>query len=109
MDNSFESVDRLMEFGMSLAVAQQMTATVNQAIAGMYTAGAGIPIKKTEKEYFAVIDGLQIGPVTAKETEKLVKNGSITEDTLMWSHGMSKWSQARFIPEILKYIMLNKK
>lgn len=109
MDNSFESVDRLMEFGMSLAVAQQMTATVNQAIAGMHTAGADTPIKRTEKEYYAIVDGLQIGPVTAKETEQLIKNGSITENTLMWSLGMDKWSQARFIPEILKYIMLNKK
>lgn len=29
-DNSFSSIDRLMEFGMSMGIAQQMINTMNQ-------------------------------------------------------------------------------
>lgn len=35
INNSFDSIDRLMEFGMGLAVAQQMIATMNHTMREM--------------------------------------------------------------------------
>lgn len=38
-DNSFNSIDRLLEFGMSMAVANQMINTMNYAMSNMNIAG----------------------------------------------------------------------
>ncbi|HIZ87415.1 MAG TPA: DUF4339 domain-containing protein [Candidatus Coprenecus pullistercoris] len=108
MDNSFNSLDRLLEFGMSMAVAQQMIATMNHVIDNMQTPGSGAPVIKTESQYYAIVDNVQIGPITEPEVNTLVSSYKIKEDTLMWKPGMSGWTQAKLIPEIMKLIILNK-
>ena len=70
MENDFSSIERLMEFGLSMAVAQQMTATMNHAIANMSTPGAGIPIHN-QVEYFVIVDGTQAGPLSESELKQL--------------------------------------
>ena len=40
-NNSFSTIDRLVEFGMGLAVAQQMVNTMNHCIGNMQIAGTG--------------------------------------------------------------------
>ena len=41
MDNNFNSIERLMEFGMGMAVAQQMVNTMNYAMTNMNVPGVG--------------------------------------------------------------------
>ena len=41
MDNNFNSIDRLVEFGMGMAVAQQMVNTMNYAMSNMKVPGVG--------------------------------------------------------------------
>lgn len=76
-----------MEFGMSMAVAQQMMNTMNNAMANMHAAGAEMPVKKTAAQYYAVVNGSQVGPMSEDEVAKIVGAGSIGEDTLMWKTG----------------------
>lgn len=108
MENSFDSIDRLMEFGMSMAVAQQMMNTMNNAMANMHVAGAGTPVMKTVAQYYAVINGGQVGPMTEAEVMKMVEADSICEDTQMWKTGAAAWVQAKQLPEINKIFMLRK-
>ena len=50
--NSFFSIDRLVEFGMSLAVAQQMTQMMNQTMQSMYVPGAMNPMQPPVRKRF---------------------------------------------------------
>ncbi len=97
-----------MEFGMSMAVAQQMMNTMNNAMANMHAAGAEMPVKKTAAQYYAVVNGSQVGPMSEDEVAKIVGAGSIGEDTLMWKTGAAAWTQAKQLPEINKIFMLRK-
>jgi len=51
-------------------------------------------------EWHYAKDGQKVGPVSAKELEKLVTTGEISAETLVWTSGMENWhplSQTPFI------------
>ena len=48
-DNSFNSIDRLVEFGLGVAVANQMIATMNACIGGMRVPGGDNPMMARRK------------------------------------------------------------
>lgn len=109
MYNSFDSIDRLMEFGLSMAVATQMVNTMNNVMSDMTFAGQNSSINNLSKqeEYYIVFDGKMCGPMSENELITLVKNGSITKDTLCWYAQLTGWRCAKEIPQILKLILLN--
>lgn len=106
MNNDFSSIERLMEFGMSLAVAQQMIATMNHAMGNMNVPGAGAPIAQ-QREYFVVVDGAQAGPLSEAELHQLIDSGRIQEDTLVWHRGLTTWKRISDVPEALKLVLLS--
>lgn len=60
MSNDFYSMDKLVEFGMSMAIANQMVSSMNQSLNQMQIPGAGKAMpSNTENIYFAVINGKQ--------------------------------------------------
>ena len=62
MENNFYSIDRLIEFGMGIAVAQQMVRTMNEAMQNMVVPGAMNPMQvSTPQTYYVAIDGKQSG------------------------------------------------
>jgi hypothetical protein len=63
-ERNFFSLDRLVEFGMGMAVAQQMVGTMNKTMKNMHIPGAGNPMRQTAADivYYALIDGKQAGP-----------------------------------------------
>jgi hypothetical protein len=67
-DDSFFSMNRLMEFGMSMAVAQQMVSTMNSAMENIKVNGVpqlgNAPVAPL---YYAVLDGNPAGPFSEKE------------------------------------------
>ncbi len=109
MENNFNSIDRLVEFGMGIAVAQQMVNTMNYAMSGMNVPGVGTTSSITlqQQGFYAAIDGEQAGPLSEQELDSLVKNGKLTPDTLVWHRGMSGWTFARKVSEICKLFLLN--
>jgi hypothetical protein len=106
MKNDFSSLESLMEFGMSLAVAQQMMATMNHSINNMTVPGAGLSLAQSI-EYYAVIDGAQAGPLTEENLQQLARAGKLTRDTLMWHRGLSAWRRAEEIPVANKWLLLS--
>ena len=108
MDNSLNTIDRLVEFGMSLAVAQQMINTMNHCIAGMAVPGiSSQPIAIPKTDYYIVKDGQQAGPYKESDLERLVKTRDILAETLVWRAGLTGWIQAKNISEIGKLLLLN--
>ncbi|MBE6308314.1 MAG: DUF4339 domain-containing protein [Bacteroidales bacterium] len=107
MNNNFDSIDRLIEFGMSLAVAQQMVATMNYAMTNLAVPKLGEP-QNAVKKYFAAIDNAQAGPFNEDEIKELVVKGKITGETLVWRYGLPGWQQAKMIPEVNTMLLLKK-
>lgn len=106
-DNFFNSIDRLVEFGMGVAVANQMITTMNACIGGMRVPGADNPMTSTRQLYYFVIDGkTQIGPCDETEVSRYIELGKLTPDTLMWRRGLNGWVTAKNLPEINKLFML---
>jgi hypothetical protein len=110
-ENSFYSIDRLVEFGMGMAVAQQMVKTMNEAITTMRIPGAGNtmpppPPPAPARVYYVVFDQKQAGPFSETEVARLINEKKISKDTFIWYPGLPAWKAAENIPEILRLVAL---
>ena len=104
-NESFYSIDRLVEFGMGMAMAQQMVKVMNETMRQMYVPGniQTMPVAQPVTFYVA-INGQQIGPISEIEFTQLVIKKQVTQDTLAWIPGMLTWKPIEQIPAILKVI-----
>jgi hypothetical protein len=106
-ENSFFSINRLIEFGMSLAVAQQMVQTMNNAMTNMHIPGADNPIQSaTVQFYYVIIEGNQLGPFSEQELSRLITEKKVVKETYIWKPGLLNWEIAEHLPEILKLVAL---
>lgn len=117
MSTDFSSIDRLIEFGMGMSLAQQMVNTMNYTMANMRVPGvngqstgcavnSAMPSPNAAK-WYAVVDDRQAGPLTDAEMTELVRRNKISNNTLIWCAGMPAWRMAQDIPEINKILLLN--
>jgi len=113
MDTEFGSVERLVEFGLGMAVANQMIATMNQAIGSMTVPGAQAPmggaVGNPLLSYFVVVDGAQAGPFNEQQLEQLIREGKVTGESLVWRTGITAWVTASNLPDVNRLLLLNKK
>lgn len=106
-DSSFFSMERLVEFGLGMAVAQQMVKTMNHSISTMEVPGAMNPIQEPPQKFFyAMIEGNQIGPFSEQELSRLISEKKVVKETYLWRNGMLQWEMAEKIPEVLKLVAL---
>lgn len=106
-EDSFFSINRLVEFGMSLAVAQQMVQTMNNAMTNMHVPGAMNPMQTAPPQfYYAIIEGNQAGPFSEQELSRLIAEKKVAKETYIWKPGLPKWEIAEKLPEILKLVAL---
>lgn len=107
MSNDFYSMDKLVEFGMGVAVANQMATSMNQALNQMQIPGAGNAISsKAETIYYAVIDGKQAGPFSLTELSRLITEKKIVKETYVWKPGMPGWDLAENVSEVLRLVAI---
>jgi hypothetical protein len=104
-ENSFYSVDRLLEFGMSMAIAQQMVKSMNDMMANMHIPGS-MNLRPFEQGnpniFYAVIDGKQEGPFSETEFSRLIAGKKVVKETYVWKPGMIDWQLAEKIPSVLQ-------
>ena len=106
-ENSFYSIDHLIEFGMGMAIAQQMVKTMNQSIETMKVPGTFPNYKMPAIEkYYAVINGSQCGPYSQNELLQLIKEKKIVNETYVWKPGMKHWDIAQNLPDIVQLVAL---
>ena len=109
MDNNMFSVENLVEFGMGVAVANQMVSSMNNVIKNTAVPGANNTVSnntKTDVVYYAAIDEKAAGPFTVTELSRLIADKKINKNTLIWQPGMPEWKRAEEIPEVLKIVAL---
>lgn len=106
-EDSFYSINRLIEFGMGIAVAQQMVKTMNEAMTNMYIPGTMNPMQPAQQQfYYAIIDNTQAGPFSEQELSRLISEKKISKETYIWKPGMANWEFAEKLPDILKLVAL---
>lgn len=106
-NNSFFSIDKLVEFGIGMSIAQQMVQTMNHSINNMQIPGAQNNLQQTESSlFYAMIDGSQMGPLTSQELTQLIQLKKLVNETYVWKVGMSDWELAENVPEIIKLVAL---
>lgn len=107
MDNGFYSMGKLVEFGMSMAIANQMVSTMNKSINQMEIPGAGKSMpSQTENVYYAILDGQQSGPYSLTELSRLITEKKVVKETYIWKPGMKQWTLAENIDEVLRLVAL---
>ena len=109
--DNFFSINNLVEFGMGLAIAQQMVKTMNHSMVNMNVpgaapAGAMPSVQESSSLFYAVLDSKQAGPLSYQDISQLISGKRIVNETYMWKPGMSNWEIAEKIPEILKLVAL---
>ena len=106
-DSSFFSMDRLVEFGMGMTVAQQMVKTMNQSMTNMHVPGAMNPMEKSQQQFFyAMIEGKQAGPFSEQELARLIAEKKVLKETYVWMPSLPSWKMAEQVPEVLKLVAL---
>lgn len=109
-ENSFFSIDRLVEFGMGMAMAQQMVQVMNQSMKQMYVPGSiqsmPAPQAQLAQPIYVAVDGQSVGPLAESEFSRLITEKKVTKDTLAWMPGMLGWQPIEQIPSILKIVAL---
>lgn len=106
-EQSYYSIDRLVEFGLGMGIAQQMVGMMNQYMQSMYVPGSiqSMP-KQMPQTYFVAIEGQQVGPLNDSELAQLVTQKRVNKNTLAWVPGMATWQPIEHVPAILKIIAL---
>lgn len=106
-NDSFFSIDRLVEFGMSMAMAQQMVRVMNESMQSMYVPGSiqSMPAARPRPLHVAV-EGQAIGPLTDAEFSHLVAQRRVTPQSLVWMPGMVGWKPLEQVPEALRIVAL---
>lgn len=115
-ESSFYSVDRLVEFGMSLAVATQMANSMNQSLSVMQIPGARnetahllepqVFPSQRQSVYYVVLEGEAVGPLSPAELSRLISEKRVTKETYVWKPGMAEWRLAETLPEVLRLVAL---
>lgn len=107
-EDSFFSINRLIDFGMSIAVAQQMVQTMNSSMNNMHVSGAmNSMLPATQQFYYVMIEGRQAGPFSEAEISRLITDKKIVNETYIWKPGLVHWEIAEKLPEILKLVALS--
>jgi hypothetical protein len=106
-DDSFFSVDRLVEFGLGVSIASQMVKMMNDSIQQMRVPGADNGMNRsTDNIYYVIIDGNRIGPLSQVDLSEMIADKKIDSSTYVWKPGMMGWKMASEVPEVLKIVAL---
>ena len=105
--NNFFSMDKLVAFGMGMAIANQMARSMNQSLNQMEIPGAGKAMhNNTDFMYFVVLDGRSEGPFSLAELSRLIAEKKIMKETYVWKPGMAQWDLAENVSEVLRLVAL---
>ena len=110
-ESSFYSIDRLVEFGLTLGVATQMANSMNASLQAMQVPGARNPMQpnalaEDHPLFYVVLDGKSVGPLATSELSRLIAEKRVTKETYVWKPGMPDWQLAENVPEVLKLVAL---
>jgi hypothetical protein len=103
-DSNFNSLEKMMDFGMSMAVAQQMMQTMNHAMSHMQTPqfnNVNMPVP-APKQFYALVNDIPQGPFSESELTGHILAARVHKTTMVWLHGMPSWMPAEQVMDVNK-------
>ncbi len=114
MNNDFQTIKRLVDFGMDSSAATHLVGTMNSLMSSMSIPGSmqehnhlNNNSQPDASNYWYIKNDSAIhGPYVEKEILTLLLNKTITKDSLMWKYGMPFWAKASSLSEITHLVAL---
>lgn len=103
-ESNFPTLDRLMEFGLGMGMAQQMINMMNQTMQTVQMPASAMPTQPKPVEWYVAVNEKATGPYTEEQVKTLLLDKQITKDSLVWCAGMAQWQTAENTPNFLKII-----
>ncbi len=107
--DNFYSIDKLVEFGLGIGVAQQMVKSMNDALQNTHIPGPHNPMgaqQSPSHAYHIILDGKPAGPFSEQEISRLISDGKVTKNTHVWRPGQPRWELIENVPDVLKLVAL---
>jgi membrane protease subunit (stomatin/prohibitin family) len=76
-----------------------VTGAIQGATQPAQAQGEGGPPPLPQEQWYAGIQGKQVGPLSVEQLQQLIQQGTVQKETLLWKQGMEKWTAAKDIPE----------
>ena len=112
-ENNLYSIDHLVEFGLSLAVATQMANSMNAALGQMQTPGVDGPMypaamlpQPAPSIYYVALDGESLGPLGLVDLARFASEGRVCRESYVWRPGLASWQLAETLPEVLQVVAI---
>ncbi|MBQ3831631.1 MAG: DUF4339 domain-containing protein [Bacteroidales bacterium] len=109
MANDDNLFDKMIEMSMGMTMASQIPQMVNAAMPKPTSQTTPPPVQGALLQMYVLVNNNQVGPLSEQEVINLIQKGVVTESTLVWKAGMSKWLIASQVPEMGKLLLLYKK
>ena len=107
-------MEKFVELGMGVAIAQEMTRALTAAMQQANVGPNAIPAWGTPPSpqappplavYHLALDGRPVGPLTLAEISEKLRSGHAQLDTLAWRPGFAAWEPLRAIPELASVLI----
>lgn len=90
-----------LQAGIGFAMANQFAKNVNPPDQqNTNTSHATPPPLPPSTTYFVAVNGQQTGPFDMHTLQKMVQQGSLTRESLVWKQGMAQWTPANQVNEV---------
>jgi membrane protease subunit (stomatin/prohibitin family) len=86
--------------GAGLGMGMAMATPIGQAISGQTAGGSGTPPPIPGENYFVAVNGQQTGPFDMQTLATQASAGRLTQQSLVWTHGMAQWTPAGQVPAL---------
>ena len=100
MANNPGSGANMMGMVAGLGMGNVVGGTVQNAAQAPQQPGAAPPPIPQATQWYAAVNGQQVGPLDDAALRQQVAAGAITAETLVWRQGMTNWTAANQVPEI---------
>lgn len=91
----YPSIEKLVEFGIGISIAQQMVATMNQVMQQSAVAGSAQALRQTDQQaFYVIIESAVVGPWSRQQVQSAMLTGQLGRTSYIWSPGMPQWSRA---------------
>lgn len=103
-------IEKMVELGIGLNVMRQIPGMMPSINLGQSLPQTPPPLQTGGYvDCYIAVDNQQVGPLSDSELVKLIQNGILNSDTLVWTPMLTQWTAAKFVPNVNKLLLLNSK
>jgi membrane protease subunit (stomatin/prohibitin family) len=91
------AIGDLVGMGAGIALGKEMMDTLSNKNSNQSQQPPKLPTQESTIMYHVAINNESKGPYDIQTIQQLIKEGTITKDTLVWREGLEKWQEARSV------------